>query len=354
MDLSTVYLGFRLPHPFMPGASPMVDSLDTVRRLEDAGAAAIVMHSLFEEQVLQEQVATTSIFESSAESFPEALSFFPEPDEFALGPEEYLHQLARVREAVDVPVFASLNGIAGGHWLEYAWVMQEAGADGIELNTYQLATDPTQTAEMIERQVAAMVMELKEKVQIPVAVKLSPFYTATANFARRLERAGADALVLFNRFYQADIDVEELEVERTLHLSDSSELLLRLRWLAILSSQLELPLAVSGGVHAPVDAVKAVMSGAHAIQVVSALLERGPEYLATLRRGLEEWMEEHRYASLAELRGTMNLSRCPDPAAYERANYMRILQGYRAPGAPEAGVGTADLGPGPHPVPDPD
>ncbi len=328
MDLSTTYLGLELPHPFISGASPLADDLDTVRKLEDAGAAAIVMRSLFEEQLVQEQVATDWHMASPADSFAEALSYLPDPETFHLGPGEYLEQLARLKEAVAVPVIASLNGTTLGGWLEYARLIQEAGADALELNVYRLAADPDESGEVIERQTLDMVRAVRESLEIPLAVKLSPFYTALASFARRLEEAGADGLVLFNRFYQADIDPEKLEAVRTLHLSDSSELLLRLRWLAILSARLEVSLASSGGVHTAIDAIKATLCGADAIQLVSALLRNGPEHLALLRNDTEAWLVEHEYETLAQMRGSMNLERCPDAEAYERANYMHILQGY--------------------------
>ncbi len=328
MDLSTTYLGLELPHPFMPGASPLADDLDTVRKLEDAGAAAIVMHSLFEEQLAQEQLATDWHMESPADSFAEALSYLPDPESFKLGPDEYLEQLRRVKAAVAVPVIGSLNGTTLGGWLEYARLIEEAGADALELNVYRLATDPDESSETIERQALDMVRAVRESVEIPLAVKLSPFYTALASFARRMQEAGADGLVLFNRFYQADIDLEELEAVRTLKLSDSSELLLRLRWLAILSGRLDISLASSGGVHTAIDAIKATLCGADAIQVVSALLRHGPEHLRVLRTDLEAWLVEHEYESLTQMRGSMNLERCPDAEAYERANYMHILQGY--------------------------
>ena len=328
MDLSTRYLGFELPHPFMPGASPLADELDTVRRLEDAGAAAIVMRSLFEEQLVGEQIAAHRFMEDPADSFAEALTYLPSPESFVLGPEEYLEQLRAIKEAVSVPVIASLNGTSRGGWLEFARLIEQAGADALELNVYQLATDPARSAGDVERETLEMLGVVRDEVRLPLAVKLSPFYSALAHFATRLDEAGAGGLVLFNRFYQADIDVEELEVERALHLSNSSELLLRLRWLAILSPRLHASLAVSGGVHTPVDAVKAVMTGADAVQVVSALLERGPGYLAELRRGVAEWLEEHEYDSLAQMRGSMNLATCPDPAAFERANYMQLLQSW--------------------------
>jgi dihydroorotate dehydrogenase (fumarate) len=329
MDLSTQYLGFQFPHPFLSGASPLVDDLDTVRRVEDAGAAAIVMRSLFEEQITNEQIATHHRLDDPADSFAEALSYLPSPDAFVLGPDEYLEQLRKIKEAVAVPVIASLNGTTDGGWLSYARLMQEAGADALELNVYALATDFDVSSELMEKRVLHMLWSMKSAVQLPIAVKLSPFYTALAHFARRLDDLGTDGLVLFNRFYQPDFDLEALEVTPTLRLSDSSELLLRLRWLAILSGRLKCSLAVSGGVHTAVDAVKAVMAGADAVQVVSALLRHGPERLAALRSELAAWLEEHEYDSLAQARGSLNLLRCPDPGAHERANYMTILQSWR-------------------------
>ena len=330
MDLSTKYLGLDLPHPFMPGASPMVEDMDTVRRLEDGGAAAIVMNSLFEEQIVLEQVATAASLDGPADSFAEALSYFPEPDSLALGPDEYLEQVRRIREAVSIPVIGSLNGTTKGRWLDYAEQIEQAGAHALELNVYQLATDPEESGADLERRTVEVVAEVRQRIQIPIAVKLSPFYSALANFAQQLVAAGADGLVIFNRFYQADIDVDELEVERTLHLSDSSELLLRLRWLAVLSASVDTSLAVTGGVHSALDAVKSVMTGAHAVQLVSALFRRGPEYLTAIRQRVEQWLVEHEYESLDQMRGSMSLARCPDPAAYERANYMHILQGWTA------------------------
>ncbi len=330
MDLSTTYLGLKLPHPFMPGASPLVDDLDVVKRLEDAGAAAIVMHSLFEEQIVREQIAAFLHSEPHGESFAEALYYFPSPDRFALGPDEYLQHLGRVKAAVQVPVIASLNGTSLGGWLNYATAMEQAGADALELNVYSLPTDPEVSAQEIEDRTEEMLRAVKQKIRIPVAVKLSPFYTALAHFARRLERAGADGLVLFNRFYQPDIDAESLDVSRHLTLSSSAELPLRLRWLAILSGQqLKTSLAVTGGIHGAMDAVKAIMAGAHAVQMVSALLRGGPEYLSRVRKETVAWMQDHEYESLAQMRGSMNLESCPDPAVYERANYMLMLQGWK-------------------------
>ena len=329
MDLRTTYLGFDLPHPFLPGASPLVDDLDTVRRLEDAGAAAIVMHSLFEEQLVSELVATHAFLSETEESFAEATSFLPGQVAHTLGPQKYLEQLVRIKHAVDVPVIASLNGATAGGWLEYADMMQQAGADALELNVYRLATDPERSSAELEAEVVEMVREVKAVVKIPLAVKLSPFYTSLTHFAGRLAEAGADGLVLFNRFYQPDLNIEELDVEPTLHLSNSSELLLRLRWLAILYGQVKASLAVTGGVHTVEDAVKAIMAGADAVQTVSLLLRNGPEALSALRDGVERWFEEHEYESIDEARGCLSLERCPDPGGYERANYMLILESWK-------------------------
>ena len=343
MDLSTTYLGLKLPHPLMPGASPLVDDLDLVRRLEDAGASAIVMHSIFEEQIVGEQRAWEDIVEGNAEAHPEAADYLPAPADFALGPQEYLEQIARIKKAVRVPVIGSLNGTSPGGWLFYAGLIEQAGADALELNVYTVATDRGETGEVLEGRILEILREVKATVKIPVAVKLSPFFTSLAHAARRLSEAGADGLVLFNRFYQPDIDVEALDVVPALHLSDPGELLLRLRWLAILSGWTPGSLACSGGVHSGVDAVKAVMCGAHAVQMVSCLLRRGPEYLAAVRTQLSDWLEAHEYASLGQMRGSMNLTRCPDPKSFERANYMRVLQNWRGPLAPR---GSLDGGPG--------
>jgi dihydroorotate dehydrogenase (fumarate) len=329
MDLSTTYLGFTLPHPLMPGASPLADDLGVVRRLEDAGAAAIVMRSLFEEQIVSEQLAAFRHTEKHAGSFAEALSYFPDTNVFALGPDEYLEKIHGIKEAVDVPVIASLNGATLGGWLDFSKRMQEAGADALELNVYYVATDPEETSARVESRVVEMVGALKAALTVPVAVKLSPFYSALGHFARELDQAGADGIVLFNRFYQPDIDVEALEVERRLHLSEPSELLLRLHWLAILSGRVEVSLAATGGVHSALDAIKAVMCGAHAVQMVSALLRHGPELLRQIRDGMAVWLEEHEYDSLAQMQGSMGLQRCPDPQAYERTNYMELLQSWR-------------------------
>ncbi len=329
MDLSTTYLGLKLPHPIMPGASPMVDKIDLVKRMEDAGASAIVMHSLFEEQLMREELATYHHIDVHADSFAEAMTYLPRPDEFNLGPDQYLEQLVRIKQSVDLPVIASLNGFTAGGWIRYAKLMQDAGANALELNVYYLATKADETGEEVEQRTIDILKAVKQAVSIPVSIKLSPFFSSMANMAKRLDDAGADGMVLFNRFYQPDIDVESLEVEPTLRLSDSSELNLRLRWLAVVSGHVRASLAVSGGVHNHIDAVKAVMTGAHAVQVVSGILQQGPDVIRRIREGLTQWLEEHEYDSLEQMRGSMNLLRCPDASMFERANYIRILQGYK-------------------------
>jgi dihydroorotate dehydrogenase (fumarate) len=329
MDLSTTYLGFRLAHPLVPGASPLSDSLDAVRRLEDAGAPAIVMRSLFEEQIEREQVSAFVHMSGHGESFAEAMTYFPRPESFVFGPEEYLSHLARVKEAVGVPVIASLNGTTPAGWLDYPPLIEQVGADALELNIYRLALDPEVDGTEIEGQCLEVVREVRARTRLPLAVKLSPFFSSPAHFATRVAGAGAGALVLFNRFYQPDIDPENLEVQATLQLSSSAELPLRLRWVAALAGRVGCELAVTGGVHSGVDAVKAVMAGANATQVVSALLLRGPQHLAVMVRELREWMEEHEWASLEGMRGVMSLERCPDPEVYERSNYMLMLQSWR-------------------------
>ena len=329
MDLRTEYLGLSLAHPFMPGASPLVDHLDVVKRLEDAGAAAIVMHSVFEEQVTAAHERLLHDLEAHTHSFAEASTFFPEPSQYRLGPDAYLEQIRRIRETVAVPVIASLNGVTPSGWLEYAKQIEQAGAHALELNVYHVATDPDEPGTLVEKRTLDILAAVRASVAIPIAVKLSPFYSSLSSFAQELEQAGARGLVVFNRFYQPDIDIEALEVDTHLQLSDSSELLLRLRWLAILSAQRTLDLAVSGGVHTPADAIKALMAGATTVQMTSALLRHGPHHLAMVLEAVRDWLIAHEYESLAQLRGSMNLSRCPDPAHFERGNYLKLLQGWR-------------------------
>jgi dihydroorotate dehydrogenase (fumarate) len=329
MNLSTTYLGLKLAHPLMAGASPMVDDMGMVKRLEDAGASAIVMHSLFEEQITREEQGTIMDMQLSSNASAEAISFFPQADEYRLGPEKYLEQLRRIKAAVAVPVIASLNGTTPAGWLHYGQLMQEAGADALELNVYYIPTDANETTTDVEKRTLDIVKAVKAEVKIPVSVKLSPFFSALAHFAMELEAAGADGLVLFNRFFQPDINVEELVAEPSLQLSNPSDLLLRLRWLAVLHGHVKGSLAVTGGVHDSIGALKAVMAGADAVQMVSALLIHGPERLAQTRAGLAEWLEEHEYESLAQAKGSMSLVKSPNPQAFTRANYMRILNGWK-------------------------
>jgi dihydroorotate dehydrogenase (fumarate) len=325
MDLSTTYLGMRLPHPLVVGAGPLGDDLDVVRALEDAGAPLLVLRSLYEEEITGEQMDEFLHNERHSDSFAEADSFAPD-SLLALGPDEYLEHLRRVKEAVRIPVMASLNGVTHGGWLSYAKLLQEAGADGLELHIYHAASDMSASAADVERQAVEVVREVKRSLRIPVAVKLAPLLTAFAHFAKTLDGAGADGLVLFTRFHRIDIDVDELEVVRTLPLSDSSELPLRLRGAAAVAGRIKASIGITGGVHSGLDVIKATMAGAHATQLVSALLRHGPGHLRTVRHQVEEWMTEHEWESLGEMRGNMSLERIPDPAAYERANFRMALR----------------------------
>jgi len=325
MDLRTKYLGIPLPHPLIVGAGPLCDELDRVRQLEDAGAAMLVLRSLYEEEITGEQMDQFLHTESHSESFAEAGSFTPDPL-LALGPEEYLEHLRRVKAAVGIPVVASLNGVTPGGWTSYAKLCEEAGANALELHVYHAASDMALGAADVERQAIDIVREVKRSLRIPVAVKLAPLLTAFAHFAKALDSVGADGLVLFTRFHRIDIDVVELEVVRSLPLSDSSELPMRLRGTAALAGRVRASLAITGGVHTGLDVIKGTMAGAHAIQLVSALLRHGPGHLRTIRRELEEWMVEHEWDSLGDMRGNMSLERLPDPAAYERANFRMALR----------------------------
>jgi len=330
MDLSTRYLGFDLPHPLIPGASPLTENLDTIRRLEDAGAAAIVLRSLYEEQIIQDRMSMLRADEEAANSFAEALSYFPHQEELGLGPESYLELIARIKACVRIPVIASLNGVTAAGWTDHAKLIQDAGADALEINVYRLAADPSDTPQAIEDGVVAISKAVKQAVSIPVALKLSPFYSALPHLAQRLEKeAGVDGMVLFNRFLQPDIDIDALEVSASVQLSTAAELRLRLRWIAILSGRINGSLGLSGGIHAVEDVIKAIMVGAHGVQMVSALLRHGPSLLGTLRTALAEWLELKEYDSLRQMQGSMNLMKCPSPANFERVGYLRALRRWR-------------------------
>jgi dihydroorotate dehydrogenase (fumarate) len=326
MNLKTQYLGLELNSPFIIGASPLGDDLDMARRLEDSGAAAIVMHSLFEEQLTNEASALSAFAESIEDSNPEGLSYFPESAEYSLGPDEYLSHIAQLKARLSIPVIASLNGRTPGGWVGHAKLMEEAGADALELNIYEVPTDASESGAEIEARVLEVVAGVREKLTIPLAVKLAPFYSSLPHLAREIELAGAKGLVLFNRFYQPDLDIENLNVEPKIFLSTSSELLLRLRWMAILHGKTPLSLSLSGGVHKMHDAIKAIMAGADTIQTVSLILRQGPQALVSLIKDFTAWANEHEYNDIKEMRGCLSHRNSPDPAAFERANYLRVLQ----------------------------
>jgi dihydroorotate dehydrogenase (fumarate) len=328
MKLATRYLGLSLRSPFVIGASPFSENTALARQLQDAGAGALVMRSLFEEQIDAEALALVHNTETPAESYAEATSYFPRFAEYQLSPDRYLKQIGELKRALTIPVIASLNGTRPGGWTDYARRFEAAGADAIELNLYELVTGPIPGDE-VEADMVETVRQVVAAVKVPVAVKLSPFHTSPVHFVTLLEQAGAAGVVLFNRFYQPDLNIEELTATRELALSDRSELLLRIRWLAILAPQVRGSLSATGGVHTTSDVVKAVLAGADTVQLVSVLLRHGPRFLNTLVTGLVQWLDDHEYASVDQLRGVMSHRRCPDPAAFERANYIRILQTWR-------------------------
>ena len=325
MNLATTYMGLHLPHPLVVGASPLSDDLDLVRRLEDAGAAAFVLRSLYEEEITNEQLSGFFFSETYEDSFPEASSYSTDLGA-PPGPDEYLEHLRRVKQAVNVPVIASLNGCTPGGWVSYARLMEEAGADGVELHLYHAASDPGASAADVERQMVEMVKGVKHELRIPVAAKFSALFTSFANFASQVDAAGADALVLFTRFHKIDIDVVELEVIRRLELSSSADLDLRLRGIAVVSGHVKESRAITGGAHTALDVIKGTMAGAHVIQLVSALMINGPGHLRTIRTGIEAWMQEHEWNSLDEMRGNMSFQKIADPSSYERETFRRMFQ----------------------------
>ncbi|HTJ00150.1 MAG TPA: dihydroorotate dehydrogenase-like protein [Dongiaceae bacterium] len=331
MDLTTSYLGLKLRTPLVAAASPLSESLDNIKDMEDAGAAAVVLYSLFEEQLRREREELVRNLEQGTDSFAEALSYFPEPDEFRLGPEEYLKHIAKAKAAVRIPVIASLNGSSAGGWTEYAKAIQQAGADALELNIYHIPTDLDLTSAQVEQTYLDILKAVKSTVTIPVAVKLSPFFTNFANMAKRLQAAGADGLVLFNRFYQPDIDLESLEVKPNILLSTPMAMRVPLRWIALLSGRLNLSLAATSGVHRATDALKMLLAGADVTMLCSVLIRHGIGQITTIERDLVAWLEEHEYQSVTQLKGSMSQKNCPDPASFERAQYMRAISTYSLP-----------------------
>jgi len=329
MNLATTYLGLPLAHPFMVGSSPLGDHLDTVKRLEDGGAAAIVLRSLFEEQITMAESSRIHQMDPLDPEFAEALAGFPRPDRYPLSPDDYVEHIRRVKDAVGIPVIASLNGMTNESWATFAKTIEQAGADALELNIYEMATDPVDSALAIEERIRSLVVDLKTTVKLPIAVKLGPFFTAFGHVARELDRAGADGLIIFNRFYQPDIDVTTLTVVPHIELSTSAELLLRLRWLSALHSRLRCSLAVTGGVATPTDGIKAILAGAHGVQLVSAILRNGPAHLASMRDGLIAWMNSRGFTSLDQVRGAID-DRGAHADLLERGNYIRTLQSWTA------------------------
>jgi dihydroorotate dehydrogenase (fumarate) len=329
MDLSTFYCGLKLKNPLVPSASPLSHALDTMRRLEDAGASAIVMYSLFEEQIEHETKELNHYTTYGTESFAEALSYFPEVGEFNLGPEEYVEMVRKAKQSLGIPVIGSHNGVSTGGWTSYAKKIEEAGADALELNVYYIPTDPKQTGQDVEKLYVDILKEVKSTVQIPVAIKLGPFFSAMANMASRLSEAGADGLVLFNRFYQPDIDLEALEVKPNVILSTPQALRLPLRWIAILHGRVKASLAATSGIHNAEDVLKMLMAGADVTQMCSALLRNGPHHIERVLADMTQWMQEHEYVSVKQMKGSMSQKSVADPAAFERANYMKALQSFR-------------------------
>ncbi len=328
LDLTTTYLGLHLKNPLVASASPLSKKVETLRRLEDAGAAAVVMYSLFEEQLTHESQELHHYLERGTNSFAESLDYFPELDTYNMGPELYLEHLHNVKRALDIPVIGSLNGISPGGWVDYAHRMEQAGADALELNIYSLPTDPDVSSAELEDSYVQLVRDVRATIKLPIALKLSPFFTSLPHVAKRFVEAGANGLVLFNRFYQPDFDLEELEVIPNLELSTSHELRLPLRWIAILYGRIAADFALTSGVHTAQDVLKAMMAGADVAMMTSTLLTNGIGRLMHILNDLQEWMEEHEYVSIRQMRGSMSQQAVADPAAFERANYMRALSSF--------------------------
>jgi dihydroorotate dehydrogenase (fumarate) len=329
MDLTTTYMGLTLKNPLVPSASPLSEKIDKIKAMEDAGAAAVVMYSLFEEQITSESLQLDHYLSQSTDRFDEAASYFPDLDEYKLGPDEYLNLIRQAKEAVNIPIIGSLNGVSTGGWIDYAQKIQQAGADALELNVYYIPTNPKMTGVEVEQMYLDVVRDVKKSVSIPVAVKIGPFFSSTANMAARLADAGANALVLFNRFYQADFDLEKLEVVPQLALSTNYELRLPLRWTAILYGRVPVDFAITTGVHTYTGVLKGMMAGAKITMMASELLANGLYRLGEIQKEMLQWMEAHEYESIAQMQGSMSQKNVAEPAAFERANYMKVLHSWR-------------------------
>ena len=327
-DLSTSYLGLSLKNPLVVSPSPLCQDLGSIRQMEDAGAAAVVLHSLFEEQLTLESQDLDHFLTHGTDSFAEALSYYPDMGQYKLGPDAYLEHIRKAKAAVKIPIVGSLNGVSTGGWISYAKKIEQAGADALELNVYYIPTDPEMSGAQVEQMYADLVRDMRASVKIPVAVKLGPYFSALASMARRLDQAGANGLVLFNRFYQPDFDLEKLEVTPNLVLSRSDELRLRLTWVGILYGRVKADMAITGGVHTAEDAIKSMMAGARVAMMTSALLRNGIPHLKTVLGGVADWMEKHEYVSIRQMQGSMSQKSVAEPAAFERANYMKVLSSY--------------------------
>ncbi len=338
VDLKTKYLGLELKNPVVVAASPLSDKTANLKRLEEAGAAAIVLHSLFEEQIEHEAIELTEAQAYGAEFYAEHSNWYPELDDYKLGPKGYLEHIEEVKKALTVPVIASLNGTSKGGWLRYAQLMQEAGADALELNIYFVAADMDMTAEDVEQKYLDLVGAVKHELSIPVAVKVGPYFSSPGHMCKRIVDAGANGLVLFNRFLQPDIDLESLEISNKIELSTAAEMRLPMRWIAILYGRVNASLALTSGIHSATDMLKAIAAGADVGMVVSALYQQGFGFIGQVLQGMQEWLEEKEYVSIEQLRGAMSQQNCPDPAAFERGNYMKALTSYTATTSPLSGT----------------
>ena len=343
MKLSTTYLGFKLRTPLVPSASPLSENIDNIKRMEDAGASAIVFHSLFEEQLRRDHHELQFYLAQNTDASAEASNYFPRPPEFQIGPETYVENIARAKAAVNIPIIGSLNGATFGGWLKYAQAIQNAGADAIEINLYSVPTDADVSGEDIEQSYLTILASLRAQLRIPIAVKLSPYFTNFARFARRLDKEGADGLVLFNRFYQPDIELEALEISPNVLLSTPMAMRLPMRWIALLHGRIGASLAATSGIHRATDALKMLMAGADVTMLCSVLLRRGIDHIRVLEKEMLQWLEEHEYESVEQLKGSMSQEHCPDPAAFERAQYMRALSTYPRPDPCTAHVPPDDL-----------